>query len=315
MTLTQPILPLAQYRLDFRSASSRNPLFPGSAWRGALGHHLRQIACLTQARTCKGCALLHDCAYTWLFETPVPPNAVKMRRYEQAPHPFVLREERDGDGTVSLYLTLFGRANTWLSLMVLALTRAAAGERGIGGRRMTLTQIHQWHGETQDWTRIDGDRGSLSPEPATVLLIPPLPSGELSLRLHTPLRVKRAGRHVGPAQFRFSDLFGNLLRRISMLTAFHTDTPLETDFRALTEAARGIESETDLHWVDLPRHSARQDADMALGGVVGTLRVRADAIESFWPYLWLGQYTHAGSAATMGLGHYRLTSASLPRSS
>lgn len=64
-----------------------------------------------------------------------------------------------------------------------------------------------------------------------------------------------------------------------------------------------------MKWMDQTRYSARQDATMQLGGVVGSLALRDD-LAPFWPYLWLGQWTHAGTAATMGLGWYQL--ASLP---
>lgn len=49
---------------------------------------------------------------------------------------------------------------------------------------------------------------------------------------------------------------------------------------------------------------------MKLGGVVGTLRIKEQDLSPFWPFLWLGQWTHAGSAASMGNGAYEL--ASLP---
>ena len=49
---------------------------------------------------------------------------------------------------------------------------------------------------------------------------------------------------------------------------------------------------------------------MKLGGVVGSLRIDGQDLSPFWPFLWFGQWTHAGSAASMGNGAYEL--ASLP---
>jgi hypothetical protein len=295
-------LPLARYRLEFTGSTRSVPLFPGSAWRGALGHELRRIACLTQAKTCAGCPLLFQCSYSLLFETPVPPDAGKMRLYTQGPHPYVLREEAGPTGTTHLYLTLVGRSSTALPLMALALIRAAAGERGVAGRRLKFMGMCHWRQATQSWHPLEPRSGSFSAEGAVAEPVPAVPYGELQIRLHTPLRVKREGHHVGPRDFAFSDLFGNLLRRISMLSSFHGDSPLETDFRALMAAAREVKASTELTWTDLPRHSARQNAFMRLGGVTGTLHLLSRDVEPFWPLLWIGQYTHAGSAATMGLG-------------
>jgi hypothetical protein len=116
---------------------------------------------------------------------------------------------------------------------------------------------------------------------------------------------------VGPDDFRFADLFGALLRRISMLTAFHTDTPLETDFRALVQAARDMAAICRITWQDLPRYSYRQQSGMQLGGVRGCIELKEADITPFWPYLWLGRFVHAGSGATMGLGRYEIHTASL----
>ena len=107
--------------------------------------------------------------------------------------------------------------------------------------------------------------------------------------------------------FSFADLFGNVLRRLSLLQSFHTDQALEADFRGLSQAARVVPlREKNLRWEEQARHSSRQNADMSLGGLVGEIRLAGNELADFWPYLWLGQYTHAGRATTLGLGRYRI---------
>lgn len=52
---------------------------------------------------------------------------------------------------------------------------------------------------------------------------------------------------------------------------------------------------------------------MQLGGLVGIIRLEGLDLAPFWPYLWLGQWTHAGKATSIGLGRYTLElAASLP---
>ncbi len=140
--------------------------------------------------------------------------------------------------------------------------------------------------------------------------MPPAPE-EVVLQLLTPLRVKRDGVRVGPTEFRFADMFVNLMRRVSQLSYFHTDRPLDVDFRALADAAKSVEAEIRLEWRDLDRYSSRQQTEMTLGGVIGKVRVRDLRLALFWPFLWLGQWTHGGTGATMGLGRYSIR-ASLP---
>lgn len=307
-TGASPVLPLGVYRLRFAGEAVAQR-FAESAWRGAFGHSLRRIACVTREKHCPDCLLYRSCAYAYVFETPPPANAAKMRLYNHVPHPFSLRVEEEPDASgCTLHLNLFGRGNAHLALIVYALIQAAAGERGISGRQYALQCVEQESAPgSGEWHGIYEPQARLEPAAAAPPLIPPVPAGA-QLQIRTPLRVKRSGRHVGPEQFQFADLFGNLLRRISMLTCFHTDSPLETDFRELNQQARKVNAATDLTWCDQRRYSARQGAEMQLGGVLGTLTLRDADLAPFWPYLWIGQWTHAGSAATMGLGWYQLAS-------
>ncbi|WP_297729110.1 CRISPR system precrRNA processing endoribonuclease RAMP protein Cas6 [Limnohabitans sp. Rim8] len=314
MPPVHPVLTIGLYALDFANTESHPPPhFAGNHWRGALGHALRDLACITGARTCEGCRQTHACAYAYLFETPLPAGSQKMRRYDRAPHPFTLRETI-GPAGVRLVMSLFGRGNTYLPLMVLALRRAALSPRGIGGRRMTLEMVCQARSDQAHiWTRIDEAAGTLAPLAIVPTHhFPDCPCGIVELQLLAPLRVKRDGQLVTVDNFRFADFFGNLLRRISMLTYFHTETPFETDFQSVMAQARGIPCDATLKWTEQTRHSSRQKQKMPFGGLAGTIRLAGTDIAPIWPILWLGQYTHAGGGTTMGLGHYTLASLSLP---
>ena len=110
-----------------------------------------------------------------------------------------------------------------------------------------------------------------------------------------------------PDEFRFTNLFKNLLRRLSMLSYFHTDTPLETDFAGLSRAADAVPvARNELSWRDWTRYSSRQQTSMQMGGLVGEVEFEAPDWNPFWPYLWLGQWTHAGKGTSMGLGRYSI---------
>jgi hypothetical protein len=298
------------------------PVYAGSAWRGVLGQALKQTVCVARGTPCEQCLLVHACIYPYVFETSPPPDSSKMRRYNTAPHPFVLIVEENStapnpnvaNSGYRLGLTLFGRGNRHLPYLIHAFIRA--GEHGIGHRRQTfqLLEVQQREDFSQDrWLTIFQPDKTLSPRPERVPVIPLVPK---TARIHfqTPLRLKRDGRNVRPQDFSFADLFGNLLRRLSMLTYFHTETPLEVDFAGLMVKARAVRfRHADLYWQDWTRYSSRQQTTMQMGGLQGTIVLDGDQIAPFWAYLWLGQWTHAGKNTSMGLGRYQLDlAASLP---
>lgn len=302
-----PGLPIARYRFEFSSELPvRLPEYPGSAWRGALGHTLKRAVCVVRGTPCKDCLLYRACVYSYVFETPPPAAALKMRKYNAAPHPFVLDVQPNPEPQVfRLGLTLIGQAERQLPYLVHALQQA--GRQGIGKRdnRLELQAIQQTDGNGgihPIWTA----EQPLIPLPASIPVIPPPPE-RCRVQLETPLRLRREEHQVGPRDFGFADLFGTLLRRLSMLSYFHTDTPLETDFAGLMAQARSlVVKEAELAWHDWTRYSSRQDTTMQMGGLTGSFVLEGTALAPFWRYLWLGQWTHAGKATSMGLGRYRL---------
>lgn len=314
-----PRLPLGHYRLHWQALDDvRLPPFAGSAWRGAFGHALKQLVCVTREPTCPACLLFRSCLYPYLFETPPDPAVGKLTRYTAAPHPFVLRPGpvrsqplAPGEELV-LEVILFGKSNRLLPYVIHALERAGQRGLGSGGGRLHLEQVVQATVDETGWRGLWRAGEPLQAWQPVELPLPPCPA-MVKLVVETPLRLKREEHNVTPAGFEFAGLFGNLLRRISLLTAFHTETPLATDFAGLMQRARAFRSlETRLRWQDWTRYSSRQGRPVPMGGVVGEIVLTesgvgaAATLAPFWPYLWLGQWTHAGKGTSMGLGQYRV---------
>lgn len=308
-------LPVHRYQLQFATDQPLNlPAYAGSAWRGAFGRALKKSVCVIRHTACEECLLYRSCAYPYIFETPLPANAAKMRKYTRAPHPFVLQIpslEEVEQQPYAFNLSVFGHGQRFFPYMLYAMQ--LAGQEGIGGARQSfelrqvLKQLQNgdWEIVYQNGELVANDEDSNAPAPE-------MPAA-ITIKLHTPMRLKQQGHNLNPENFQFGAFFSTLLRRISMLTYFHTDTPLETDFAGLTQRARDIEfTGQDLHWFDWKRYSSRQDTEMNMGGVIGLLDLDMRGLEAFWPYLWLGQWTHAGKATSMGLGQYSIHAASLP---
>jgi CRISPR-associated endoribonuclease Cas6 len=314
-TRAQPMLPFSHYAFIFSTDEAiKLPVFPGSAWRGALGNALKKTVCIVRNTPCQACLLKSSCAYSYIFETPPPDTAEKMRKYNATPHPFVLQLPQTNNPETNHYqldLVIFGHALRYFPYIVHALQKA--GKDGIGGSRQVFSLLRI------DQISIDGKMttvyqdGKLNTQNQhTYLTIPTMPQG-IIININTPLRIKQNGKNLGVDQFKFAAFFGNLLRRISMLTYFHSDTPLETDFAGLTRQARKIEFyNKQLRWYDWKRYSSRQQTEMNMGGVIGSLQLDMHGLDDFWPYLWLGQWTHAGKATSMGMGGYTIKTTSLP---
>ncbi len=84
-------LDIARFDITLR-ALERTVLPPylGSTLRGALGHALKDAACVVEHRDCRRCAFVESCAYPYLFETPVPPEIKELRGQTHAPLPFLI---------------------------------------------------------------------------------------------------------------------------------------------------------------------------------------------------------------------------------
>jgi hypothetical protein len=309
MPHSTPVISINSYRFYFdKPQTLRLPEYAGSAWRGALGHALKRTVCVVRNTPCNQCLLQNACAYSYIFETPPPANSEKMRKYTAAPHPFVLQLDQaiaENPEQYSLNLILFGHGQRYLPYLIQALK--TAGEDGIGASRQPLQLLKIDHiSHNQDATTIY-QNGSLAPQANNADIdIPPMPNS-IEITLHTPVRIKQDGKNLTAASFNFGAFFNTLLRRISLISYFHTDTPLETDFAGLSQQARTIQfNSQQLKWYDWTRFSSRQKTEMNMGGVVGTLQLNMAGLENFWPYLWLGQWTHLGKGTSMGMGAYSI---------
>ena len=237
-------------------------------------------------------------------------------------------------GAVSLGLTLFGCANDRLPYVVHALERA--GRQGLTSRRVALDLMNvqaerrdirgemegQRRGELEGhgrgeagrghWTTVFTPGGTLTPAAAGHPAAPE-PPGRVLVSLLTPLRIKRGGHLVGASEFDFHAFLSGLLRRISLLTYFFGDERLETGFAELLRRAATVSTAgRELRWHAWTRYSSRQQTPLRMDGIVGKFELKGSELDEFWPYLWLGQWTHAGKGTSMGLGRYALEAAGTP---
>jgi hypothetical protein len=81
----------ASFHFHLRATTELNlPPYKGSTLRGAFGTVFKDTVCVVEHRDCDRCILKLKCAYPYIFDTPIPEGSERMRKYERAPHPFVI---------------------------------------------------------------------------------------------------------------------------------------------------------------------------------------------------------------------------------
>ena len=314
MPLPAPF-PAARYRLEFTTEQPIHlPEYAGSALRGAFGHALKQIACVTREHDCKACALYRTCAYPAIFETP-PPLDYARRKLSNVPLPFVVEpppwgEREHATGSALNFATvLIGPALTQLPLVLMAWRRAL--QLGLGPQQGTARLERVFvEGETEpvldDGATASTAASALRPHAQHLPLPPPKPApSSATLIFDTPLRLQRGGQLLGVGELAAPDLLRSLLRRVAELVELQLGGSLDVDFTALSAHAATITGNAQLAWRDWTRQSNRQQQRMVLGGAVGRWTLHGN-LAPFWPLLHLGQWLHVGKNATFGLGRYRI---------
>lgn len=306
--------PLARYRLEWRTATPvRLPDYAGSMLRGAFGHALRKLACMTRQKECDGCPLLATCPYPAIF-VPPPPAEHALQKFSAIPVPYVIEPPEFGPRLLapgepfSFNMVLIGRALRELPLVILAWRRALA--RGIGAGDGTGELVSVVHCGVAGETEVHRpDMGVLIVHEQSIALQASVESDagptRATLQVVTPLRLQQNGRALPPEKLDARTLLMALVRRANLLAEFHGNGPLLENFAPLLAACAEIRDEKRLVWRDWTRYSSRQQQKMTLGGVVGEWTLEGP-LGPFSHFLDIGQWLHVGKEAAFGLGRYRL---------
>jgi CRISPR-associated endoribonuclease Cas6 len=315
------LLRLLRVRVRLRARDPLHlPPYKGAALRGGFGMAFKETVCVVEHRDCARCLLRARCAFPYVFDTPVPDDAARLRKYTAAPHPFVFLPPLEaktlyhpGD-TLTFDMTLVGQSIDFLPYFIYTFERL--GERrglGKGRGRVSVESISWLAPQGEEVPIYEGGQKRLHNtfRPIGVQdlcsldrALSPLPC--LTLHFLTPTRI-RYQEALTPA-LDFHVLLRALLRRLSNLAYFHCGGELHLDFRGLIAAATRVETvNNDVRWYDWQRYSTRQGAHMKLGGVVGRVTYRGE-LHLFLPLLRLGEVVHVGKGTSFGLGKYVMES-------
>lgn len=308
----------------------RLPEYRGGLFRGGFGCLFRELACKTGAPTCEGCGEWRDCAYSQVFESPVDAEKAEvLRKYPNAPHPFVLtpREDRrqwlPAGERIELLLTLFGKYDKALPYFLVVLEEM--GRRGRFGGRFRVTRSYQLSAisgqESSQRSAVSGQlfgcgaldgrvRRSDQQSAFSDQLLGGQPAlggldGRVKLEFVTPLRMRTKGEYNRNPDF--VAVGQALLRRLHLLTALYGDGDGDASWmKPLLRAADEAKTvRRDFRVWEWDRMSGSQGRRIEMDGVVGTMEVEGD-LKEWGEVLRLGEWVQVGNGTSMGLGRYRM---------
>jgi len=281
----------------------------GLVLRGGFGSALRSLSCGLKDATCKSCLLAARCAYGYLFETPVPFDDHSQRIWHP-PHPFVwkppLLDQVAASQSVSLGLTLVGKALDYYPYFILSLEQLACGGLGRDRIRFELTGVRC----LKTGADLNKDRGL--PESSIFTINPLLDddnySGDFSrfkIIMKTPLRLKKSGQRL--FHFDFDSFVGSIVRRIELLAEWHCNQDLFLRFSHILESASSVKViSDDSHFHDWFRFNKRQNQVMPVGGTLGEVILEGD-YGIFSGLFNAARYLGAGNQTSFGLGQVEFT--------
>ena len=311
-------LKIAKYRFTLHAIERLElPTYKGSTLRGGFGSAFKRMACSLKGQVCSTCLLKETCAYSYIFETPVPADAEVLRTYRDVPRPFVIEPPLDTKTTyepgeaLDFCLILVGKAINYLPYFIITFKELGNIGIGRGRRKFTLQEISALnplgHSEAVIYSSVDEavynedlSVGFLEIQEAAGKM----PSERITVRFLTPTRLKHRGEYTVRPEFHV--LIRNILRRVSSLYYFHCGERWDYDYQGTIERAKGVElARAETEWVDWERYSRRQEYRMKLGGLMGEVSYEGE-LAPFMPLLLLGELVHVGKACVFGHGRYEI---------
>lgn len=270
--------------------------------------HRRSKPTPEHAATCPAC---------WLLAAELDPGTV-VREYALVP-PQPPRTWLEAGNTFSFGITLFGENSQFLPYVVLSVSEL--GRRGVGPGRgkfelQAISAVQPFLNQQETiWQageslvrmpQLQVDWTAVSPLAQHFLSHLP-PTGELTLRFLSPLRLEERGQPFKNPDF--SVFFRRLLYRIDELSRQFANQPRREReeierLNQLADQVRLVECHT--RWHELWSRSSRKQDSTPLSGLTGTAVYTSLNWSPLLPWLIFGQAVQAGKSVTKGNGVYQI---------
>ncbi len=286
----------AREAIHFPAGKSANVL------RGAFGLLLRRLACRPECSEPATCEIRDQCPYARLFEPTVAPfRDPSPSGFAEQPRPYVFRAIHLDAKTIepkeNFYFDLYLFDTNPANVTYLERTFAQLSQEGIGPGRGKA-----------DLLAVTALNEAMQPVPVSAPLVIPLIAGQeashIKVKFVTPTELK-SGNAIAPRP-EFVTVASRARDRISMLSQFYGDGPLNIDFRAFTQRAAEVKlTSCRIEWVNVERRSSRTLRVHPIGGFIGEGEYQGDLTE-FLPYLQAARWTGIGRQTVWGKGQIEL---------
>jgi CRISPR-associated endoribonuclease Cas6 len=231
-----------------------------------------------------------------------------MRKYETVPHPFIFepptisKQVYPPNENFTFNLILIGKAIDYVPYFIYAIDEM--GKYGLGKNRgkLELVSIKQDRQIIYDGKDKKIKSGIKTKELG--LLDHKKPINKLKIKFLTPFRIIYQSKVVQSLDFHI--LIRSLLRRIGLLSYFHSDQPYKINFTDLISKAEKVHiSQSNLSYQKQSRYSTRQHQRIPIEGMIGEITYEGN-LTPFIPYLKIGEMVHIGKGTVFGLGKYKM---------
>lgn len=289
-------LTISRYRIKFKANHKiQLPAYAGSSLRGAFGHALKNIACLTAALNkgqCK-CQPVASCLYRRIFDPAKQRLDLQARLQDVAP-PFVieahsLTTEILAGQEAYFYMTLLGDfAHSQQIMIQLAWQRALAV--GLGRYQNTgQAQSQLVSFELCDQPQFNWKAHS-----------------QLRVQFLSHARIQHHGEILTVENFDPVVFCRSVVRRYLTLSEAYSEQSLSAMFvQSLFADVQKVQGEYRVDKVKWSRWSNRQKQKMQMDGLLGEIKLNHVSAQ-LADILYLGQWLHVGKGSVFGLGQYVL---------
>ncbi|ABB32619.1 protein of unknown function, DUF2276-containing [Geobacter metallireducens GS-15] len=270
----------------------------------------RVVGCAEEE--CVLCNRRNECPYRIVFAQALSSDPATVKRHQKPPLPFafsfpVIPSQQKSDTLFEIRLALLGTATRFVTEFLDSLKLLCSKHDQRDELAAIVERVESLGYRGEPYLIYAADHSAGFAESLTLLTSEGLcdtrwvdVSGDVTLRLLTPLKIMQDGR---PSRtFSFPLLMRTLIRRISSLASYYCDDEILVDFRWLASLCETVTvSGSSIQWVEWG--GGKQGRKLA--GLTGEA-VLSSVPEEFIPFLLLGEFLNVGKGAAFGLGRFSI---------
>ncbi|GEM_PF-1862471 len=297
------------FNLKFKGPA-KFPPYKGTTIRGALGMGFKNTVCLYKKRSCAECPFKEKCSFAYNFETPVTKNAPVLKKYQNAPHPFIIipdsekKQEFYAGDNFAFTIRLFEKGILFYAYYIEAFRHIEKNGIGIKENRgkFVLTEVNLCN------KPIFRNGDFLIENFSECVFKPKLlrrPIKNLTLEFITPAKIIENGKVTLKPTFR--TIIKSLLWRYSLIKFWHSDhEPFSSFYKELIHKSEQVTiSNLSIEPVRIKRFSTRKKVYMELLGFMGVITF-AGELSEFIPLLQIGEIINIGHNTSFGFGRFKI---------